>query len=252
MTRYIDIGNSNIVIGTGNKRITDTFRYKTDMTKSGDEYQALLGHHIQDATEVIIASVVPQLNTAFKSFIARYHGLQPLFVGPGVKTGVKIKTDNPREVGADLVAGAAGAIAQYGDSGIVIDMGTATTVTYYEEKEIKGVAITIGLDTSRDALVSKASKLLQFEFETPKTLLGTNTVDALNAGLLYGHAFQIIGLVKNISRQYSFSGPVIMTGGAAKLIKALLPAHYIFDEHLVLEGLLAIAEKNRPATPSHD
>lgn len=252
MRLYIDIGNSNIVIGKGTKRIVETFRYKTDMTKSSDEYHSLLGHHFQGATDVIIASVVPQVNTAFKTFIARYHGLQPLFVGPGVKTGVKIKTDNPREVGADLVAGAAGAMAQYGDNGIIIDMGTATTFTYYEAKEIKGVAITIGLDTSRDALVSKASKLLQFEFEPPKTILGSNTVDALNAGLLYGHAFQVIGMVKNISHQFGFSGPVVITGGAAKLIKDLLPANYIFDEHLVLEGLIAIAEKNLARPPSHD
>ena len=245
MRLYIDIGNSNIVVGKGIETIEETYRYKTDQTKSGDEYYAMLKHLFVGVDAVIIASVVPQVNTAFKSFITRYFNIQPLFIGPGVKTGVKIKTDNPKEVGADLVAGAAGAISKYGEDAIVIDMGTATTFSYIEKKEIKGVSITIGLDSAKDCLVSKASKLLQFEFEEPKNILGTNTVDALNAGLMFGHAFQVIGMVRNIKNIYQNQEiPVILTGGASKLIRSITPDTYYHDEDLILEGLIAIYKKN--------
>ncbi|MFH5881027.1 type III pantothenate kinase [Liberiplasma polymorphum] len=245
MRLYIDIGNSNIVIGKGMDTIIETYRYSTDQSKSSDEYYTMLRHHFDEVDMVLIASVVPQLNTTFKTFIARYFNIIPMFIGPGIKTGVKLKTDNPKEVGADLVAGAAGAIDKYGDSAIIIDMGTATTFTYIEDKVLKGVSITIGLDSSRNCLVSKASKLLQFEFEDPKNVLGTNTVDALNAGLLFGHAFQVIGMVKNIKAVYNNKGvPVIITGGASKLIRSILPESYNFDENLILDGLIAIYKKN--------
>ncbi|MFP4287072.1 MAG: type III pantothenate kinase [Candidatus Izemoplasmataceae bacterium] len=245
MRLYIDIGNSNIVIGKGTNDILETYRYKTDTTKSGDEYYTMLNHHFTDVDDVIIASVVPQVNTAFKTFINRYFNISPKFIGPGIKTGVKLKTDNPKEVGADLVAGAAGAIQYYGDHAIIVDMGTATTFTLVSQKEIKGVAITIGLDSSRDCLVSKASKLLQFEFESPKGVLGTNTVDALNSGLLFGHAMQIIGMVRNIVHSYGLDDVhVLVTGGASKLIKEILPKHFIYDDLLVLKGLIAIYDKN--------
>jgi len=247
MRLTIDIGNSNIVIGKGNDEILETYRYRTDHNKSSDEYYIMLKHLFEDVDAVIIASVVPQLNTAFKTFITRYFSLTPLFVGPGIKTGVKIKTENPKEVGADLVAGAAGAIDAYGDDAIIIDMGTATTFTYLEQKQIKGVSITIGLDSSRDCLVSKASKLLQFEFEDPKHILGTNTIDALNSGLLYGHAHQVMGIVDMIKKTFKTADdiPVIMTGGAAKLVQSILPKDYLFDDLLILKGLNYIYKKNQ-------
>ena len=245
MRLYIDIGNSNIVIGRGNDTIKETFRYTTDQSKSSDEYYAMLKHLFDGVDGVVIASVVPQVNIAFKTFLKRYFNLTPIFVGPGVKTGVKIKTDNPREVGADLVAGAAGAMKLYGDDAVIIDMGTATTFTYMEAKEIKGVAITIGLDSSKDALIAKASKLIQFEFEDPTSIVGRNTVEALNSGLLFGHVFQVIGMAKNIKASFKKPhAPVILTGGASKLIKPLLPESFMYEEHLVLEGLIRIYEKN--------
>ncbi len=248
MRLYIDIGNSNIVIGKGLDTIKETYRYTTDPDKSSDEYYAMLKHLFDDVEAVIIASVVPQVNAAFKTFLVRYFGIVPTFVGPGVKTGVKIKTDNPKEVGADLVAGAAGAMSHYGDTAIVIDMGTATTISFIGDKELKGVAITLGLDSAKNCLVSRTSKLLQFEFEEPKDVLGTNTVDALNAGLVLGHAFQIIGMVNNIrSRHQAPDAPVIITGGASRFIEGIVPDAYRFDEHLVLKGLIAIHHRNQKA-----
>ncbi len=245
MKLYIDIGNSDIVIGKGNGSIEETYRYHTDMKKSGDEYYALLKHLFHDVDDVVIASVAPIVNDAFKTFMQRYFGIRPLFVGPGVKTGVRIKTDYPQEVGADLVAAAAGAIAHYGRDAIIIDMGTATTFTYMEEGEIKGVSITIGLDTSKDALVERAQQLLQFEFQKPEKILGTNTIEALNAGFLHGHVFQIEGMVESIlSAREEKDIPVLVIGGSSRHLEGLLPKHYRFDEHLVLKGLVAISEKN--------
>lgn len=248
MNAFIDIGNSNIVIGVGEDSVVSTYRYRTDVSKSSDEYYSLLKAHFENIDQVIISSVVPQVNGAFKTFLKRYFEIEPIFVGPGVKTGVKIKTENPKEVGADLVAGAAGALEAYGDNLIIIDMGTATTYIYVEDKTLKGAAITVGLDASKDCLVSKASKLLQFEFESPKNILGTNTIDALNSGLLFGHTFQIIGMVRNIQAAYKNDAiRVVVTGGAAKLIRDMLPESYDYDEHLVLKGLIAILKRNQKA-----
>ncbi len=248
MRLYIDIGNSNIHIGKGNGQIEKTYRFKTDQTKSGDEYHTLLAYLFEDVTAVIIASVVPQLNTAFKTFITKYFGITPVFVGPGIKTGVEIKTDYPQQVGADLGAAAAGAVATYHKNCVIIDMGTATTFTYVEKNVIKGVSITIGLDTSKQALVSGTSQLLQFEFEVPKKVLGTNTIEALNAGLLYGHAHQVMGFVEAIKRDYGNDDvAVIVTGGASQLIDSLLPEDYIIDDLLILRGLAAIYDKNKKA-----
>ncbi|MFW5913434.1 MAG: type III pantothenate kinase [Bacillota bacterium] len=246
MRLYIDIGNSNIHIGKGNGEIAETYRYKTDHTKSSDEYYTLLKHLFEGVNAVIIASVVPQLNTAFKTFITQYYGITPVFVGPGVKTGIEVKTDYPKEVGADLVAAAAGAVSAYHKNAIIIDMGTATTFSYVEKNRIKGVSITIGLDTSKDALVSRTSQLLQFEFEKPKHVLGTNTIEALNSGFLYGHAHQVMGFVEAIKKAYSNDDvAVILTGGASKLIKELMPEDYIHDELLILRGLVSIYERNK-------
>ncbi len=245
MKLYIDIGNSNIAIGKGNGVIEETYRYRTDY-KSSDEYYALLKHLFTDVDDAAIASVVPQVNDAFKTFMLRYFDIQPLFVSPGIKTGVKVKTDYPQEVGADLVAAAAGAMAHYGKEAIIVDLGTATTFTYVKNNEIKGVSITIGLDASKQALVDSTSQLMQFEFSRPKSVLGTNTIDALNAGFLYGHAYQVIGMVDAIKASYGGDPNVIVTGGASRYLSGFLPRTYKHDELIVLKGLATIYERNRP------
>ncbi len=246
MLLYIDIGNSNIVIGKGHDEIHEIYRYTTDLKKSADEYYAMIKHLFTDVNDVIIASVAPEVNTAFKSFLKRYFDITPLFVEPGIKTGVGVKTDYPKEVGADLIAAAAGVKALGFEDAVIIDMGTATTFTYVEKSIIKGVSITIGLDSSKSALIGSTSKLLQFEFQTPKSVLGTNTIDALNAGFLYGHVYQIQGFVDAVKAQFNNPNvPVIITGGAAKLLNGLLSKDYIIDERLVLTGLAHIYRKNR-------
>ncbi|MCK5761909.1 MAG: type III pantothenate kinase [Candidatus Izimaplasma sp.] len=244
MIILVDIGNSNIVIATHNGKIKQTYRYNTDTSKSIDEYYVLLKEVIKDAQGMIISSVVPELNIIFKNLAIKYLNIEPMFIGPGVKTGVKITVDNPKEVGSDLVASAAAVISEYNDSAIVVDMGTATTLTYIENKVIKGVAITVGLVTSKDALVNGASQLSQFEFKTPKKVIETNTIDCLNSGLLYGHSIMIKGIVEEIKKQNKVSPLVIITGGASRFVKQMFDNSYLFDDLLLLKGLFIIYNKN--------
>lgn len=246
MIILVDIGNSNIVItrydGTS---FSTPYRYNTDKTKSVDEYFVLLKDVIFDAKGIIISSVVPELNTIFKNVVKKYLNIEPIFVGPGVKTGVKIIVDNPKEVGSDLVCSAASVIENYADTAIVVDMGTATTFTYVENKVIKGVAITTGLVTQKDALVGKTSQLSQFEFRTPTRVLGTNTNDSLNAGLLYGNSFMIKGMINKIRTEYKTDPTVIITGGASRFVKDMFKEeNFFFDDLLLLKGLLVIYNKN--------
>ncbi|MBN2605415.1 MAG: type III pantothenate kinase [Bacilli bacterium] len=245
MIILIDIGNTNIVLSRYDGEIHDTYRYQTDTSKSIDEYFVILKDVLGDAKGMMISSVVPQLNIIFKNLAKKYLNIEPIFVGPGIKTGVKIVVDNPKEVGADLVASAAAVLHQYSDNAIVIDMGTATTFTYIENKIIKGVSITTGLITSRDALINKASQLTQFEFKTPTKIIATNTIDCLNSGLLFGHAFMIKGIVSEIKKIYNPNAMVIITGGASRFIKELFDDSYIFDEYLILKGLVEIYQKNQ-------
>lgn len=244
MVVLVDIGNSNIVLSKYNGTISETYRYNTDSTKSIDEYYVMFKDIIKDANGMIVSSVVPELNVIFKNLAIKYLNIDPMFIGPGLKTGVKIVVDNPKEVGADLVASAAAIISEYSDNAIVVDMGTATTFTLIEKKVIKGVSITAGLVTSRDALVGEASQISQFEFRVPKKVIATNTIDCLNSGLLYGHAFMVKGIVEEIKRQNNNDYQVIITGGASRFVKELFDDSYVFDDLLLLKGLVSIYSKN--------
>ncbi len=244
MIILVDIGNSNIVLATYDNKLNQTYCYKTDTTKSIDEYYVLLKDIIEDATGMIIASVVPELNIIFKNLAVKYLKINPMFIGPGIKTGVGIVVDNPKEVGADLVASAASVIDEYTDTAIIVDMGTATTFTYIENKVIKGVSITAGLVTSKDALIDNASQLSQFEFKTPTKIIQTNTVACLNSGLLYGHMYMIKGIVEEIKKQSKNEPVVIITGGASRFVKEMFDSTYIFDDLLLLKGLLKIYKRN--------
>lgn len=245
MVVLVDIGNSNIVLSKYDGKINETYRYKTDSSKSIDEYYVIFKDVIKEAEGMIISSVVPELNVIFKNLALKYLNIDPMFVGPGLKSGVKIVVDNPKELGADLVASAAAVISEYGENAIVVDMGTATSFTLIEKRVIKGISITTGLVTSRDALISRASQLSQFEFKTPTKVIETNTIDCLNSGLLYGHAFLVKGIIEEIRKQNNNNDyPVIITGGTSRFIKDLFDSSYIFDELLILKGLVIIYNKN--------
>lgn len=247
MIILIDIGNSTIAIGTSKDgtSLGKVYRLSTEKAKSADEYALTLKEMIREPDRVVISSVVPELNEVFRDFFRDYHDLEPLFLGAGVKTGIKIQADNPKEVGADLIANSVGAVNHYDPDCLIIDLGTATTFTYLENKTIKGVIITPGLTTSRDALVMKTSLLPQVELEQPKHLLGKNSVDCIKSGLMYGHASMIDGFVRRIKQDVGKPDlSVVLTGGHAHLIHPLCEETIALDQRLILKGLLRISELN--------
>ena len=244
----IDIGNTTIAIGLSKKGdiVDKIYRINTEKNKSADEYGILLNGFFEDCDSAIISSVVPELNEVFRDYFIERFNLEPLFVGTGVKTGIKINSDNPKEVGADLIGNSVGATNLYDETVLVIDLGTATTFTYLENKVLKGVVISTGLTTSKNALVSQTSLLPQVELQAPKKVLGTNSVDCIKSGLVYGHASMIDGIIKRIKEETNKPQlKVIITGGHAKIVYPYCTETLIKDEILILKGLLIILSKNK-------
>jgi len=243
----IDIGNTTIAIGLSKSgdSIDKLYRINTDKQKSSDEYSMILNDYIQECDEAIISSVVPEINDGFREYFLHRFNIIPIFVGQGVKTGIKINSDNPKEVGADLIGNTVGATTIYDETCLIIDLGTATTFTYIQEKTLKGVAIATGLTTSKDALFSKTSLLPQVELQAPKKALGKNSVDAFKSGLVYGHASMIDGMIKRIKNEVKKDDlTVIMTGGHARFVHELCQEKITRDDLLILKGLLFILKKN--------
>jgi type III pantothenate kinase len=244
----IDIGNTTIAIGlslTG-EAIDKLYRLNTEKNKSADEYTLTLNGFILECNEAIISSVVPELNEVFRDYFLNRFNIEPLFVGQGVKTGIQINSDNPKEVGADLIGNSVGATSLYDKTALVIDTGTATTFTFIENKVLKGVVISTGLTTSKNALIANASLLPQVELLAPKKVLGTNSVDCIKSGLVFGHASMIDGMIKRIKIETKKPElTVIITGGHAKIVHPHLHEKVVKDETLILKSLLIISEKNR-------
>lgn len=244
----IDIGNTTIAIGLSKdgQLIEKIFRINTEKNKSSDEYTLLLNDFVSSCSEAIVSSVVPELNEVFYDYFMNRFNVECLFVGTGVKTGIKINSDNPKEVGADLIGNSVAATTLYSETCLVIDLGTATTFTYLENKILKGVVIATGLTTSRNALISKTSLLPQVELKAPKKVLGTNSVDCIKSGIVYGHASLIDGMIRRIKDEtHKQDLEVIMTGGHARIVHALCEEELTLDETLILKGLLLILEKNK-------
>jgi len=243
----IDIGNTTIAIGLSKdgKSIDKVYRLNTEKNRSYDEYSLLLKDFLPSCERVIISSVVPELNEVFREYFENRYEITPLFLGQGVKTGIQILSDNPKEVGADLIGNTVAATTLYDETCLIIDLGTATTFTYIEKKALKGVIISTGLTTSKDALINKASLLPQIELIPPKKLLGTNSADCIKSGLLYGHASMIDGMIKRVKDDVQNPDlTVVLTGGHAKIIYPLTNEKMIKDETLILKGLLILLEKN--------
>lgn len=246
----IDIGNTTITIGLSyQKKIERIFRLNTEKSKSSDEYAVTLNIMLKDIPfkHVIISSVVPELNDVFREYFLNWFDLTPLFLTQGVKTGIRINSDNPKEVGSDLIANAIGASVTYSPTCLIVDLGTATTFTYVENLILKGVIITAGITTQKNALISKTSLLPQVELEIPTKLLGTNTVDCIKSGIVYGHASMIDGMIKRIKKSLGNDKlPVILTGGHSKILYPVLEEILILDERLLLKGLQEVFYRNYP------
>ncbi|TVQ93151.1 MAG: type III pantothenate kinase [Deltaproteobacteria bacterium] len=251
MILVIDVGNTNIVLGImDGEEVARTFRVSTTertTDETGVLLLTLLGHvgfRPGSLHGAIIASVVPSVQYSLEKALRRYLDLEPLVVGRGVKTGMKIRTDNPREVGADRIVNAVAAWHRYGGPVIIVDFGTATTVDCVNDKcEYVGGAIAPGLQIAEEALFSRTAKLPRVEVARPKTPIGTNTVAAIQSGLFWGY----VGLVDNLVRrcQDTLGGAeVVATGGLSNLIAPEVPAIGHVDGWLTLRGLAQIYARN--------
>jgi len=254
MLLVIDIGNTNIVLGMyEGEELKHHWRIATDRNKTEDEYGMLLFNlftaakltfaHVEG---VIISSVVPPLNLMMERMCNKYFHKKPLVVGPGIKTGLNIKTDFPSEVGADRIVNAVAGIHYYGTPLIVVDFGTATTFCYVDERgQYWGGAIAPGIGISTEALVSRAAKLPRIEIAKPPSVVGRNTVAAMQSGIYYGFVGQVEGTVRRMIAECPTRPKVVATGGLATLIAGETDCIDVVDAHLTLKGLRLIYERNK-------
>lgn len=253
MLLAVDIGNTNIVAGIfENNSLVSSFRISTEKHKTFDEYAALFIDLIEknnvrlcDINGSVIGCVVPRLVDVFYKTITVYLGVEPLIVSSGVPTGLKILYDNPLEVGADRIANGVAAFDRYAGSSIVVDFGTATTFDCISENaEYMGGVITPGLLISSEALFRKASRLPVVDYVKPLNVIGKNTVESIQSGLIYGYTAMIDGMIEKIMSEMRSETSIISTGGLAPLISE--ESRYIVDtdEHLTLKGLIKIFQLN--------
>ena len=249
----IDIGNSNIVLGGIEAgRILFEARMATDRIKTSDQYCAelktLLALYDVDPKQAegsIVSSVVPQVMKAVVSAAERLTGKTCLTVGPGLKTGLNIKIDNPAQAGSDLIVGAVAAIETYGAPLCVVDMGTATTICVIDrDKVFRGGTIAPGVKLSLNALTSGTAQLPGISLEEPKKVIGTNTVDSMRSGLILGTASMLDGMVDRIEAELGYETRVIATGGIARHIIPLCRREMTLDDSLLLRGLDILFRRN--------
>lgn len=254
MLLTIDVGNTNVVIGCmDGDKIEFTERLSTDAGKTSLEYAILfktaLDIHQVETSRIdgaIISSVVPPVTPVIRTALRKITGIRALVLGPGTKTGLNIRLDDPTAVGADLVAGAVGALQKYTPPVIVIDMGTATTLMAIDkDRNFLGGAIMPGVRLSLKSLVSEASMLQGISLDSPKHAIGRNTVDAMRSGLIYGHAAMIDGLVDRMQEELEGEATVIATGGLAAGVVPACRHKIELDDTLLLTGMQVIYDKNR-------
>jgi len=261
MLLAFDVGNTNIVLGVFEERkMITNWRIETDTNKSADEYGMLIaqlfryeGLKVEDVDDVIVSTVVPSVLYTLQHLSLKYFHRKAIVIGPGIKTGLIVKYDNPKQVGSDRIVNAVAAHAKYGGSLIIIDFGTATTFCAVSEKaEYIGGTIAPGLKIASEALFEKTSKLPKVELEEPGHVICRNTINSMQSGLVYGHMGMVDYIVKKMKaelREYSGNDEeevkVIATGGLATLIDSGIDCIDFVDKMLTLEGLELIYEKNR-------
>jgi len=254
MILVVDIGNTNIVVGcVEGKNILFRERLSTAHRATKLEYSVLFktafdmyGIEYKTIEGAIISSVVPSVTNVVKEAIENLCGISVMVVGPGIKTGVSIVIDNPAQLGSDLVVDAVASVEEYSVPQIVIDLGTATTVSAINKnKQFLGGAILPGVAVSHDALIGKTAQLPKVAFEKPKKIIGSNTIDSIKSGILYGNAGAIDGIIERFEEELGEKCTVIATGGLAKVIVPLCKRDIIIDEDLLLKGLMLIYEKNK-------
>ena len=254
MLLAIDIGNTNIILGVfEGEELRATWRMATGIDRTTDEYTALLLNLLQhqglgmpDIKEVALCSVVPPLTATFEQLFQQYFHISPLVVGAGVKTGVRIRMDNPREVGADRIANAAAAHHLYRGPIIIADLGTATTFdTVSKEGDYLGGAIAPGISTASEALFIRAAALPRVELVPPKHTIGTNTIAAMQSGIVFGYVGLVEGMVARIQQELGEKTKVVATGGYAELIAKETAVIDVVNLNLTLIGLRLIYLMNK-------
>lgn len=254
MLLAIDIGNTNVTVGLfKDEELRATWRIATGIHRMPDEYAVILfsllhqqGLDVSDVTKVSLCSVVPPLTATFEELSQHYFHIAPLVVRAGVKTGVRIRMDNPSEVGADRIVDAAAAHHLYGGPLIIVDLGTATTFdTVSREGDYMGGAIAPGLSTAAESLFTRTAMLPPVELTRPPRVIGTNTVTAMQSGLVFGYIGLIEGIIARIQNELGVKARVVATGGYATLIAKETPAIDIINPDLTLVGLRLIYFMNR-------
>ena len=254
MLLVVDVGNTNTVLGLfdGDQLVHD-WRIRTVVDHTVDEYGMLIynlyktsrisSRKIQD---IIISCVVPPMLNILEPLCQKYFNLKPLIVGPGVKTGMPIFYDNPKEVGADRIVNAVAGYEKYKKDLIIVDFGTATTFDYVSEKgEYMGGCISPGIMISSDALFERAAKLPRVELSKPKSIVAKDTVSSMQAGIMYGYAGLVDGICDRIKAEVKSNPLVVATGGLAKIVAPETKSINVVDEMLTLEGLRIIYLRNR-------
>ncbi len=255
MILVIDVGNTNMTLGVyKGEELRATFRLTTQTPRTSDEYGIIITQLLQnngvDVKELegsIVASVVPDVMHALNGALARYTGTRPVNVGPGIKTGLRIATENPRAIGADRIVDAVAAYEKYGGPVLVVDFGTATTYDLITEAGEFAAGITApGIRISAEALWTKAAKLPNIEIRKPGSILAQETISSMQAGLVYGQIGQTEYIIEKVKEESGIRKlKVVATGGLGRLIADETKYIDVYDSFLTLEGLRIIYEKNR-------
>ena len=254
MLLTIDVGNTNIVAALyENDNLRRHWRLATDKNKASDEYgmlitQFLLNEGVKpdEIDDVMIASVVPTVMHSLTHGVKRYLDCSPMVVGPGIKTGMNIRMDNPRELGADRIVNAVAAIHKYKPPLVIVDFGTATTFCAVDRNgNYVGGVIAAGIKISMDALFEKTAKLPKVEIIKPSSVIGRNTIDAIQSGAVYGQAGQADGIIRRIKKEIGEDATVVATGGLATMISKESDEIDKVDSLLTLDGLKILYDKNK-------
>ncbi|MEY2778245.1 MAG: hypothetical protein RL008_341 [Actinomycetota bacterium] len=251
MLLAIDVGNTNTVLGLyDDKKLIQHWRIKTDSSSTADELILTFNGLLKDqpqVTGISLCSTVPSVLREMRWMLERYFAnIKTVIIEPGTKTGVPIITDNPKEVGADRIANSLAVFERHGGPSIVVDFGTSTNFDVVSEKgEFLGGALSPGIEISLDALASKAAQLRKVEFVKPRSVIGKNTVEALQSGALYGFAGQVDGILQRIIAEIGPVKAVVATGGLASLVVEESSTITHHEPDLTLEGLRLVFEKNK-------
>lgn len=254
MLLTIDIGNTNIKYGVfDGKNLVASFRVSSRISRTADEYGSVLVNLLdtkniktKDIEGIIVSSVIPNLNYTVCHMCEYFFNKTPMLIGPGVKTGLNVKADNPKEVGADIIVNSVSAFRKYGGPIVVIDFGTATTFDVISEKgELIGVVIAPGIKTSLESLATKTAQLPMVEIDAPKTVIGKNTKHCMQAGIIFGFAGLVENIIKKIRAELGVEDiKVVATGGLGEIIAKEVKAINKVDRTLTLDGLRIIYELN--------